>query len=466
MPDIRFDDYYALLPHPTNTSLLLMKEEGGWTLPKATVPLSPDDGRWRDAFRVNAAFHQRLGITVTVLECLFVSPFPAISHHGNSVFVLSNHDVAWTVPSDGAWISFDMLDTVPLTIPEHRLLLERWFATTRVPLTEGLPWTRDGWFEEASAWLQDQLQRHGQVATGPVEQTRSWFISSILRVPTTAGDVYFKAVPPTDVHEPLLTQMLAAQFPPLVPQVLAVHKEHRWLLMKAAPGAKMPLDANPLDYLLRWKTLLQNYARMQDDYTQHTEQLLALGCHDWRLEVLAEQIDPFVAELPVLLQGAWNPLTEEEQKHLQQIVPCLKSSCIELARLGIPASVHHGDFHRGNIIVSETGCTLLDWSGFIGVTHPFLSLWVPLSDWDKPTQTILSESYLEVWSHYAPLEQLRPALALAHPLAALCGALGHRYQINHAHTVLAWDILNEQQNLLDCLRSLFELIDPTLAGYA
>ncbi|HEY5004220.1 MAG TPA: hypothetical protein VII61_13750, partial [Ktedonobacteraceae bacterium] len=107
----------------------------------------------------------------------------------------------------------------------------------------------------------------------------------------------------------------------------------------------------------------------------------------------------------------------------------------------------------------ETGCTLLDWSGFIGVTHPFLSLWVPLSDWDPSVRKILSESYLEVWRHYAPLEQLRSALALAHPLAALCGALGHRYQINHAHTVLAWDILNEQQNLLECLRSIFELID-------
>ena len=466
MADIRFDDYYAIIPHPTDTCILLLKSEGGWTLPKATVPLTPHDGRWRDAFRVNAAFHQCLGITVTVLECLFVSPFPAISHHGSSIFVLSNHDAAWIVPPDGAWISYEMLDTLPLTIPEHRPFLERWFATTRVPLTEGLPWTRDGWFEEASAWLLAQLQRHGLVATGRVEQTRSWFISSILRVPTTTGDVYFKAVPPMDVHEPLLTQMVAAQFPTLVPQVLAVHEENRWLLMRAAPGEKMPLDANPLDYLPRWQTLLQTYARMQHDVTQYTEQLLALGCHDWRLDVLAEQIDPFFAELPVLLQGAWNPLSEEEQEHLQHIAPHLKSSCVELAHLGIPASVHHGDFHRGNIIVNETECTLLDWSGFIGVTHPFLSLWVPLSDWDPSARKILCESYLEMWSHDAPLEQLRPALALAHPLAALCGALGHRYQINHAHTVLAWDILNEQQNLLECLRSIFELIDPTLAGYA
>jgi hypothetical protein len=32
----------------------------------------------------------------------------------------------------------------------------------------------------------------------------------------------------TDVHEPLLTQMLATQYPTLVPRVLATHNEKRW----------------------------------------------------------------------------------------------------------------------------------------------------------------------------------------------------------------------------------------------
>jgi hypothetical protein len=300
MPDIRFDDYAAIILHPTDDRILLLKRDDGWTLPTTTVPLSPDDGRWRDTFRVNRAFSQRFGSTVTVLECLFVSPFPAVGQHGNSVFVLSNHDLAWTLPPEGAWISHEMLDMLLFTIPEHRLLLKRWLTKASNTLDEGLP---------------------------------------------------------------------------------------------------------------------------------------------------------------VLLKGAWNPLTEEEQEHLYQVAPYLKSSCFELARLGIPASIHHGDFHRGNILVNETGCTLIDWAAFVGVAHPFLSLWVPLSDWDISAQTILSESYLEVWSSFAPKEQLRHALVLAHPLAALCGALGHRYQIKHAHTALSWDILNEQENLLDCLRSIFALID-------
>lgn len=459
MPDTRFDDYYAIIPHPTTPAIFLLKSEDGWTLPKATVPLSPSDGRWRDAFRVNAAFHHLLGITVTMLECLFVSPFPKVGQHGSSVFVMSNHDLEWTAPPEGAWVPRETLETLSFVIPEHRLLLETWLTQTTSSKTNRLPWTRDGWFEEASAWIQAQLHRLDLTAIGPIEQTRSWFISSILRVPTTTGEVYFKTVPLADVHEPLLTQWLSIHYPTLVPQVLAVHEEQRWLLMKAVPGEKMPPDANPLNYLPRWKTLLQTYALMQRDIAPHLEQLLALGCHDWRLESLAERIDPFFAELPVLLRGARNPLTKGEQDHLLRLAPRLKSSCVELAHVGIPASVHHGDFHRGNIIVHETGCTLLDWAGFVGVTHPFLSLWVPLSDWEKSSQKILCESYLNVWSDYAPLEHLRSTLALAHPLAALCGALGHRHQIHHAHTALAWDILGEQEHLLDCLRSLFVLMD-------
>jgi hypothetical protein len=460
MPDIRFDDYYAIIPHPTLPSIFLLKNGGDWTLPKATVPLSPNDGRWRNAFRVNAAFYHLLGITVTVLECLFVSPFPGVGQHGSSVFVMSNHDSEWTAPPEGAWVSHETLETLSFVIPEHRLLLEAWLTQATSSETDGHPWTRDGWFEEASAWIHTQLQRQELAVTGPIEQTRSWFISSLLRVPTTTGEVYFKAVPQADVHEPLLTQWLSAQYSTLVPQVLAVHEEQRWLLTKAVAGEKMPPDANALDYLPRWKTLLQTYALMQRDIASHIEKLLALGCYDWRLESLAERIDPFLAELPVLLQGARNPLTKEEQDHLLRLAPHLKSACVELAHMGIPASVHHGDFHRGNIIVHETGCILLDWAGFIGVTHPLLSLWVPLSDWEEPAQKILCESYLEVWSDYAPLEHLRATLLLAHPLAALCGALGHRHQIHHAHSALAWDILGEQEHLLDCLRSLFELIDP------
>jgi aminoglycoside phosphotransferase (APT) family kinase protein len=186
--------------------------------------------------------------------------------------------------------------------------------------------------------------------------------------------------------------------------------------------------------------------------------LLALGCHDWRLERLVEFIDSFFVELPSLLSGARNPLTQAEQQALQAAILRLKTFCRELMQLGIPATLHHGDFQRGNIIVNDAACTLLDWSGFVGVTHPFLSLWLPLNDWSQDLHTELLEGYLEVWSDIAPREQLHAAVMKANPLAELCGALGHRYQIAHAQNALSWDILGEQEHILECLRNVLTLV--------
>ena len=81
------------------------------------------------------------------------------------------------------------------------------------------------------------------------------------------------------------------------------------------------------------------YAYMQLDYMKNNDQLLALGCHDWRLEKLIEDMDPFFTELPSVLQGAHNPLTHEEQEMLQSIVPRLKTFCVELLQLGVPSSL-------------------------------------------------------------------------------------------------------------------------------
>ena len=41
MAEVRFDDYYAIIPHPMAHCILFLKSDTGWTLPKATVSLSP-----------------------------------------------------------------------------------------------------------------------------------------------------------------------------------------------------------------------------------------------------------------------------------------------------------------------------------------------------------------------------------------------------------------------------------------
>ena len=55
-------------------------------------------------------------------------------------------------------------------------------------------WTKPGWYAEALAWIDEQLDAAGSPRTGVPVQVRSWGLSNVLRCPTAAGDVYFKAV--------------------------------------------------------------------------------------------------------------------------------------------------------------------------------------------------------------------------------------------------------------------------------
>jgi hypothetical protein len=69
------------------------------------------------------------------------------------------------------------------------------------------PWMQKGWLEQASTWVHDELERQGIYVTGLIEQLHvPW--PNVLRVPSTTGDIYFKASKPTLAHEPALTDAL------------------------------------------------------------------------------------------------------------------------------------------------------------------------------------------------------------------------------------------------------------------
>src|SRR5262245_55607344 len=88
----------------------------------------------------------------------------------------------------------------------------------------GPPWTAPGWLETAEHWLRSRMDTPGRPLTGPVRQVHAWELSSVLRAPTTRGDVYFKATAdsPLFVNEGVVTRALAERFPGRVPLPLAV----------------------------------------------------------------------------------------------------------------------------------------------------------------------------------------------------------------------------------------------------
>jgi hypothetical protein len=62
-------------------------------------------------------------------------------------------------------------------------------------------WREPGFVEAATAWVDARLADLGRLRTGEPEQPHVTDWSTVLRVPTDAGDVWFKANDHTMLHE-------------------------------------------------------------------------------------------------------------------------------------------------------------------------------------------------------------------------------------------------------------------------
>jgi len=300
-----------------------------------------------------------------------------------------------------------------------------------------------------------QLEARGLRVTGDVEQVRSWFCSCILKVTTDAGDFYLKAVPPLFRHEPSLTLDLSERYPGFVPHVVAVDVEWCWTLMRKVPGVKLVQHPDKAQYLPRWEAILRRFAEIQLDYISRVDDLLAIGCFDFRLDRLYAGAEVLFAELPHLF-GEASGLSTEEIGLLQASLPRIEALCGDLASSGLPPTLHHGDFHSGNILC-DRDCVVLDWSGFVGVAHPFLFLSVVSEEHtDSAVLSRMVDAYLSAWSAYGSLDELRKLAGLGIVVGWLAGALGHRRQLSIRDG--AWDREQELGNLLYCLKFLLRLL--------
>ena len=94
-------------------------------------------------------------------------------------------------------------------------------------------WTARAWLAEAHEWIEQRLAGLGARRTGPIEQphVRPW--STAMRVPTSAGDLWFKANAPLLRYEASVVQILSRVRPDLVPELVGVEPERGWMLMAA-----------------------------------------------------------------------------------------------------------------------------------------------------------------------------------------------------------------------------------------
>ncbi|WP_193199798.1 phosphotransferase [Nostoc sp. MG11] len=294
---------------------------------------------------------------------------------------------------------------------------------------DGLLWTQQSWLEQASSWINCELHQKDIKRIDSIKQLRVRHWSTVLQIPTSIGNIYFKAVVSELAYEAALSQVLSHRYPQCMPQVLAINGEQGWLLM--LDGGMMLQDTLKIeDDIKHWQNLLPVYTKLQQDCTKYLNEFLELGVPDRRLAILPVRFQQLLMDTETLGLNQPGGINLLEYQCLQNQANLLVKLCEELATFGIPETLHHGDLHDGNIFICDGNYLFFDW-GDSSITHPFFSLHSTYDCLKRRFKLAKNSSwferlrafYLEQWAEYETKERLEQAFELAQQLSPIVAAL-------------------------------------------
>jgi hypothetical protein len=295
-----------------------------------------------------------------------------------------------------------------------------------------LRWHDPLWQKQAHDWIQSEAEKNSIEITGEIEQPHAYPWSTVMRVTTNEGTIFFKATAPETVYESALTQKLAGSYPDCMPELIVVDSARGWMLMRDG-GEQLRASIRPEQDIQPWNPIITRYAEIQIGLAEHVSEILALGIPDHRPVSLPALYKQLLSDQESLMIDQEKGLTSAEFQQLQDLMPRFQQICADLTAFGIPDSLNHGDFHDGNVLLKNGRITFFDW-GDASVTHPFASLRtffvsmeiaLKLDDWAPPTPEMIAllNRYLERWERFANKERLLTAYNLSRPVASIAKTL-------------------------------------------
>jgi hypothetical protein len=247
------------------------------------------------------------------------------------------------------------------------------------------------------AWADDAVAAVGGERTGSVRQVRTWNLSCLLRLETTLGRLWLKAVPSFFAHEGAVIELLATRAPERVPRVLA-----------SMPGTTLMADTSGVDgYDIDLDTFVATLEAIVPAMgSLSVEELRAAGVP----EFTEADIGPAIVDLAER-HGA--QLTSGEREHLDRLID---EAGDRWRAGGDRLGLVHGDLHGGNISLRSDGPNVvLDW-GDASVTHPLMELAV-LDSYRPHWADEVIDPWLEMvgctrsqWEAFRPLAAVRLAI--------------------------------------------------------
>jgi hypothetical protein len=273
---------------------------------------------------------------------------------------------------------------------------------------------------EAHRWIQANVVDLGLAITGAIEQPHVQPWSTVARIPTTDGDLYFKASAPVQAFEVPLLAALREDFADRLPEVLAYDIERAWMLMRDA-GVPLREVVKTRRDVHHWLATVPLYAEVQIAAARRVPELLELGVPDLRLERLPDVFDELVSHADV---------AADERAALHDLRPRLAALCKELAQDGIPETLQHNDLHYNNVLVRDGRHRIFDW-GDSSISHPFQTMRVTIAflKWtlgivgDDEIDRRVRDAYLEPWSAYGTRKALLRAFDVARIVGGVSDAL-------------------------------------------
>ncbi len=313
-----------------------------------------------------------------------------------------------TPPRSGLWVDVGSL-TDPVDAPGLADAVRR--SLTEY---EGSPpprrpeWYRKGWFDGVEAWVDTALAAAGRSRTGPLVVHRMWAISAVLRIPTDAGEHWFKATCDHFRDESAVHRVLAKHHPDFVPVLVAEDDDRAWLLMEQLHGSSEQEQADGATL-----ALASAYPSVQLASMDIQDELRAAGCPDrglaatirgWR-DLLAGGIE--LSQLTAAELSAVRGAGVEVEAVLEEFWSC-----------GLPDTLCHGDLHVGNVAYDGSQLRVFDWTD-ASMSHPLLDVshlldFGPALGFDsKVVHEGVADTFRDFWRAAYPDADVDRAMALA-----------------------------------------------------
>lgn len=323
-------------------------------------------------------------------------------------------------------------------------------------------WRNPEWRARAIRWADLRLAERGTRVTGKPDQfhVRPW--STVIRLPTERGLVFFKATSRAQRHEAAVTERLARWRPHDVSVVLAAEPRRGWLLLEDAGERLRDVLARDRN-LGHWHAILPRYAEMQVAVAPRAAELIRLGIPDRRAAPLTVAYKRLLKDGSLLRVGLREGLSPTQSRKLEELALEIRDWCEEISAVA-PYSIQHDDLHDGQVFLRDGHYRVLDW-GDACVSHPLMSMSVVerrVADTFKlkPSSreiTRLRDLYLEPFTKFAPAKRLRAAYPIALRLGWITRAL------TWASLVGNLSLVEKRKERGDVPRSLGRFLDPTSA---